>query len=365
MNLKRNALRIAVMLAVAIPAITVTVWWIRYWSLQKTSGAHVQADIIRGVTVSGTIRCKRRAAVAAETIAAVTAIFVEEGQQVRKGQPLVKLGDSVIAAECDKARARLDLAMQQLAEFQAGERKQEITKAIQAVKRAKSDVEFAEKELARIKVARRKRVATDSEVNLASNRLDVANAALAAAEAQLEMVQAGVRTERIARAKAEVNLAEGELSRCEALRNQYSLLAPHDGIVTVRYVHVGEIVSPGQVLLRVEDITSIEVRAQVQESQLRGVKVGRRASVLVDAYPQQPLPAVVEQILPRVNPEQGTVTVILRLIGEPKVMLMDGMSADIAIVEQYLTTQATTPETATEEENISLDEQGRTSALLR
>jgi HlyD family secretion protein len=87
------------------------------------------------------------------------------------------------------------------------------------------------------------------------------------------------------------------------------------------------------VLFRVEDIETIEIRAQVQESQLRGVRQGSTARVLADAYPDEPLAAVVRRILPRVDPEQGTVTVLLSLEGATPVMLMDGMAADIAILD--------------------------------
>jgi HlyD family secretion protein len=57
--------------------------------------------------------------------------------------------------------------------------------------------------------------------------------------------------------------------------------------------------------------------------------------VLPDAYPDQPLDAVVERILPRVDPESGTVTVLLRLVRPTStVTLMDGMAVDIALIRE-------------------------------
>lgn len=251
-----------------------------------------------------------------------------------KGQVLVRLDDSVLAAECATAAAQVELARLRLVELLAGARKQEIAKATQAVNRTEADLAYASDENDRLVAARRAHVASESEASLAANRLVKAKAELASAKAELDLLAAGPRLERVNRARGEVTLAAADLKRYEALRKKYTLLAPHDGTVTVRYASVGQTVSPGQVLLHVEDTEAIEVRAQVQESQLLGVKQGSRARVLVDAYPDKPLKAVVERILPRVDPEQGTVAVLLKLSEPPAMVLMDHMAADIAIIDR-------------------------------
>jgi hypothetical protein len=65
---------------------------------------------------------------------------------------------------------------------------------------------------------------------------------------------------------------------------------------------------------------------------LSGVAIGGKGRVLADAHPDMPLEAVVEQVLPRVDPEQGTITVLLKLLPPLRVALMDGMAADIALI---------------------------------
>ncbi len=165
-------------------------------------------------------------------------------------------------------------------------------------------------------------------------QLKIAEAEVRRSQAQLDLLLAGTRPEQIARAEAEVSLAEAEVRRCNALRQKYTLRAPHAGIITAKYVNVGEIVSPGQVLIRLDNIKDIEIRAQAQEAQLPDIQPGSKARVLADAYPNCPLEAVVENILPRVDPESGTVTVLLRLTETPTVVLMDGMAVDIALIGQ-------------------------------
>jgi HlyD family secretion protein len=330
---RKKILRIVLIVVVVVPAVAMVLHWRGLLASETRTYQVTTGNLLSGVTVSGSIRCRQRVPVSSEVLASVKVVAVEEGRSVSAGQVLVELDDSVVAAEQAKAEARLELARQQLAEFEAGAREEELNKAREALRRTQSDIDFSTKEHARLERARELGVATESELNQAANQMEKAQADLEWARANLRLLEAGVREEQIARSRAEVSLAEADLQRILALHENYTLRAPHEGIVTVKYVNVGEIVSPGQVLLHVENLNDIEVRAQVQEAQLQGVRKGSRARVLADAYPDTPLEAVVERILPRVDPEQGTVTVLLELAQAPPVMLMDGMAADIAVID--------------------------------
>ena len=310
-------------------------WWWYQFRQQKTRTHTVDVgDLLSGVTVSGTIRNKQKTVVAAEIVAAVQRLAVAEGQLVEPGTVLVELDDRIVAAECAKSQSRIELAKQYLAELKAGPRKEEITKARQAVVQAESELSYAKSSHEKTDDLVRRGAATKSELDLEEKKLKVAQAAMKSAQAELELLEAGTRIEQVARAEADVRLAEAELQRCQALREKYVLRAPHRGIVTAKHVEMGEVVSPGQVLLHLNNVDSTEIRAQVQETQLSGIKPGHMARVLADAYPDQPLEAVVERILPRVDPESGTVTVLLKLDKPTALTLMDGMAVDIALIRQ-------------------------------
>lgn len=332
--MRKNIIRIVLALVIIAIAVVAGLLWHSNYAGRAGTFTVEESSLLSGVTVSGTIRCKQQLAVAAEVIANIELIPVKEGQHVKKGQILVKLDDSVLTAESAKADARVELARRKLAELRAGTRKEEITKAGEAIKRAQADLSFAQKEHTRHVDAHKRGGATMSELNRSATRLEKAKSELNAAQAHLDLLRAGSRPEEIETALAEVHLADADLKQCEVLRKKHILRATHDGIVTKKYVHVGEIVSPGQVLLHVDNIEDIEIRAQVQESQLLGVKHGSKAQVIADAYPKNPLDAIVQEILPRVDPEQGTITVLMKLTEKPSVVLMDGMAADITIVHQ-------------------------------
>jgi HlyD family secretion protein len=325
---------LAAVLAIGIVAAGLLAWRFARSGASATYTVDT-GDLLEGVTVSGAIRCTRKIAVAPEVLAAVRGVNVSEGQLVAKDQTLIELDDRVMAAECAKAQASVDLYKHSLAELMAGPRKEEITKATQETLQAESKLAFAETEYKKYSDLAKRGAATSSELDQAANQLKVAQAAMKAAQASLELLQAGARPEQIGRAEAEVRLAEGELQRCQALRDKYILKAPHAGVITAKSVNVGEIVAPGQVLLNLNDVESVEIRAQVQENQLSGIAPGHTGKVLADAYPDKPFDAVVTQILPRVDPESGTVTVLLKLEKPSPVALMDGMAVDISLVRHF------------------------------
>lgn len=330
--MRKTIVWLILMTCVLGPAIGIGLWWRNhYLGLARTHRVDT-GDIVSGVIVSGSVRSRQRAAVAAEIIAAVKALKVKEGEEVAAGQALIEMDSGIVEGELAKAEASVEIAAQKLAQGEAGARKEEVDKAQKEVSRAESNLAYARKDHDRVVEASKGGVATSTELDQAVNRLRNAEAELGSAEASLALLKAGSRKEEIARAKAEVTLAKAERQRLSALVEKYTLRAPHAGIVTVKYVNDGEIVSPGQVLLRIDSAKDLEVRAQVQEIQLSGVTIGGKARILADAYPDTPLEAVVADILPRVDPEQGAITVLLKLVNPLPVTLMDGMAADIALI---------------------------------
>ena len=322
------------LLAVVVLASASGVGWWFYRLQAKEQAVHTvgRGDVVCGVTVSGEVQCRQKTAVAAEIVALVRRLAVKEGQRVGRGDTLVELDDRVIAAECAKAAASLDRTRQHLAELKSGPRKEEILQARQGVKQAEAVLTYATKYHERAIPLSKRNAATQSELDLALSRRQVAEAGLQEAKAKLDLLLTGTRPEELARAEAEVRLAEAELTRCKETRRKYTLRAAHDAIVTAKYINPGEVVHPGQVLVRIDNINDVQVRARAQEAQMAGVRLGGSARVLADAYPDRPLQAKVVKILPRVDPESGSIVVLLELVEAPDVTLMDGMAVDVALI---------------------------------
>jgi RND family efflux transporter MFP subunit len=85
--------------------------------------------------------------------------------------------------------------------------------------------------------------------------------------------------------------------------------APFDGMITEKNVEAGELASPGQPLLKMEDSRQLRLEATVAEGDLKSVSLGDKIPVLIDALGVQPLRGIVSQILPAGDPHTHTFTV--------------------------------------------------------
>lgn len=94
--------------------------------------------------------------------------------------------------------------------------------------------------------------------------------------------------------------------------------APFAGVVTEKKVEAGELASPGQPLLKIEDPERLRLEATVAESDIKAVARGGRVAVVIDALDgQQPLPGTVAQILPSGDPATHTFLVKVDLPPTP------------------------------------------------
>lgn len=93
--------------------------------------------------------------------------------------------------------------------------------------------------------------------------------------------------------------------------------APFEGVITEKKVEAGELASPGQPLLKMEDPRKLRLEATVAEGDLKAVSLGDKISVLIDALGGQALMGTVSQILPAGDPQTHTFTVKVDLPPTP------------------------------------------------
>ena len=119
--------------------------------------------------------------------------------------------------------------------------------------------------------------------------------------------------------------------------------APFDGVITEKKVEIGELASPGQPLLKMEDPEQLRLEATVAESDVRVVSVGFLVPVVIDALGTDPLKGKVSQILPAGDPQTHTFTMKVEL---PKTAgLKSGMFGRLRL-EKGMTTTLLLPKSA-------------------
>ena len=210
--------------------------------------------------------------------------FVEEGQTVHRGDPLVQLDDRDYRALVARTEAQLAVA--------------------------RANLDLAQAELKRNRALRRDGVVSAQELDVQENRANVARATVAQLEAEL--------------AQARVNL-------------EYTVLrAPTDGVILAKLKEVGEIAVPGGFagsgdLVRMANLTDIRAEVDVNEADLNRIHLGQRAQVTPDAYPDARYAAEVVKLYPQVDRQKGTLKVEVHVL-EPDSKLLPDMSARITFL---------------------------------
>lgn len=243
------------------------------WQLVKAPPREVTVEtpsrglIVQTVTAPGTVEPVEEAEIASQIVGRVVAVNAKDGDVVKKGHLLVKLEETEAKAQLDSAMAR-------------------IQRLRSAIVQAEADREKAERDLSRSRKLATRDVATPTE-------LADAKSAMAKSSAALEMC------------RHELSESEAMRRTSQQLLDRTEIRAPIDGVVAGLKVEVGEVVIagttnlPGTVLMTIGDLSRMQVRADVDETDVRLVRPGQPARVFLQADLANPLPGKVDRVAPK------------------------------------------------------------------
>jgi len=226
------------------------------------------------------------------------------GIPVRKGDILVELDPHDYELQVKLARAELEKAQRELAELLAWRRSEEIEQLRAAKEAAAARYEQARADFERIKELRSRQAASKSDYDRAAMQLRTAHAALAQAEAALKIAEAGPTPEQLAVAKARVALAEAQLAVAENRLEKTKIRAPYDGVITDRFVDIGDRVSPMPriEIMELMDTSFLIAEVSVPERYNGRISVGDKVSLWADGL-DEPLTGLVALINDKVDVE--------------------------------------------------------------
>ncbi len=139
----------------------------------------------------------------------------------------------------------------------------------------------------------------NAQVDAARAQFDAAQAAVKVAQAKLDAQSGGTRPELIGAAQAQVAQAQAVRNSLKAQLDKMTLTAPHDGLVSERLLHLGEMAAPGSALFHVINLDQVTLTIYAPEDQVGRVQVGARADVTVDSFPGRVFAGVVSFISPQ------------------------------------------------------------------
>lgn len=216
------------------------------------------------LTASGYVVAQRKAAVASKATGRLEYLGVVEGDRVKRGQILARLEDADLRANLDQARANLRLN--------------------------EAELKDAQQWVARQKTLLEKGLTTQADLD--------------AADARHQRVLAAIEVAKALVVGAEVSL-ENTLIR-----------APFDGTVLTKNADVGEMVAPmaasvssRSAVVTIADMSSLQVEADVSESNIERIVPNQPCEITLDAYPETRYQGVVAKIVPTADRAKATVMV--------------------------------------------------------
>ncbi len=227
----------------------------------------------------------------------VAAIFVEEGQQVRRGDTLIYIPSPEVDAKMEQAVAARAAAQAQHAKAEAGARKQNIEAARELYNKACVAQEVYEKSYHRTKTLYEKKVISAQKMDEVEAQYRAAVADCAAAKSQYDMALEGAQREDKEAAEAIVERAQGAVDEVTAYEKERYLVSPTDGEVVEIYPKCGELVGQGAPLMSIVDLRDVWFLFSLREDLLQGLQVGDTVAVIVPALDDEATyPAVVAGI---------------------------------------------------------------------
>ena len=211
-------------------------------------------------------------------------IYVDEGQHVAAGQPLLKMDDTDARARLATAESALAQAKLQLADLLRGGNSDEQITFSSNIASAKLEQRAAQENLRAVKSLQQKGSASASEVAAAQQRLDAAN--LAVSNAGAHTVSHFNADDRSA-AEARIRDAQVAVQAAQAALQNADVHSPISG--TVYYIPVSEFdfVHAGDDLIYVADLNKLLVRAYFDEPEIGKLANGQPVTITWDAKPQQ------------------------------------------------------------------------------
>ncbi len=249
----------------------------------KDEGTKVTAEkaqrrtIIEVVSASGKIYPEIEVKVSPDISGEITLLTVAEGDTVKKGQLLARIYADIYDIQRDQAASGVAQSQAQVANSQAG-----------------LDALLAQQEQADRTFKMQKKLYDDKVIS--QSEFNIADANFKSAKANYNAALQGIKGGQasIASARANLNKADKDLGRTE-------IIAPMDGVVSLLSVKQGEKVAGnsfnvGTEMLRIADMSKIEVRVDVGENDVPKVKLGDSAIIDIDAYSDRKFKGIVTQI---------------------------------------------------------------------
>ena len=305
---KAKRMRAIVILVLLLVAVAIVVFFFRgrKISIETTTVSQVYpSQSFTLLNASGYVVAQRKAAVASKITGRLEWLGVEEGSRVSSGEVIARLENLDLLAAIHQAEASVEVAKASLEQVRA-------------------EMRDADQSYGRMKVLLKQGIVSQADFDTVEARYKRADAGMSGAKAGVRNSVAALRSATVA----------FDYSR---------IRAPFDAVVLTKNADVGDIITPlgaaanaKAAVVTIADMGSLQVEADVSESNLGQVRKGQPCEITLDALPKARFRGSVYTIVPTADRAKASVMVKIRFIGTNANVLPE-MSAKVAFLEHETT----------------------------
>jgi HlyD family secretion protein len=266
------------------------------------------------LNATGYAVAQRKASISSKATGRLEWLGVLEGSRVKQGELIARLESRDVSAALDQAAANVKVAQANLEQGQA-----ELRDAGQAYQRS-------------LELLQQKYISAASH-DAVQARYNKAKAAISGLQAAIVAAQAGRQTAQVA-------------------LDQTLIRAPFDGVILTKNANVGDNITPFSsatdskgAVVTMADMDTLEVEADVSESNLAKIAVDQPCEIQLEAFPDLRLAGVVSRMVPTVDRSKATLLVKVRFVERDPRVLPD-MSAKVAFLSKLVPPADRKPVTA-------------------
>jgi HlyD family secretion protein len=267
--------------------------------------------------------------------------LVDEGDTVKPGQTIARLDPEDLNHEIASRQAEVQAAQAALTELETGYRKEDIAQAEAVLRRIQAEAERLRVDFGRQQELYRREVISARDFDASRAAYEGSRASTQEARERLNLLRSGPRKETIDQARARLRDSEAMLALAETRRGYATLLSSTAGLVLSKNIEPGEQVAAGTPVVTVGMLDEVWMRAYISETDLGRVKVGQRATITTDTWPEKKYTGHVSFISPEaeftpksVQTAKERVKLVYRIkivVPNPAGELKPGMPADAVL----------------------------------
>ena len=254
---------------------------------------------------------------------------VDVGTEVKKGDVVASIDPRDYQAAWDSAQANLARAQANLLAMERGARPEEIERLKSAVAQAEASYQQALAEFERNAELLPEGAVSRTDYDISLARRDRTQEEIKSAQEELNMGLRGARPEDLDAKRAEIKALEAAVANAKNQLDYTVLTAPFDGTVSARYVNNFQTVQAKEPIVRLLDITKIEVTFQLAENLISLVPQVTQVACRFDAFPGRDFPGKITKIGSEASQTTRTYPVTVQIEQPEDVLILPGMAATV------------------------------------